>query len=209
MSVVNSPAQAAMIKGFRLKVVKISNRAGVTKKTLIPNGFGVIGADESERFTPSNKYAMRGYQCDIDGQNRYTGNNYEEKGRLFLGVRGQMSRITGTAVPSILSTFGDMKELGPLSQREHVKIGEQAVRLGIDLLVGAGPEMAHATSAAARLSAGRLAPHPTRVAHVISPLDAVPIVRSLWRSGDVVYVKGSRSMAMELVLDALCAGGQA
>src|SRR3954449_502207 len=30
--------------------------------------------------TPANKYAMRGYQCDIDGQNRYTGNNYEEKG---------------------------------------------------------------------------------------------------------------------------------
>ena len=27
---------------------------------------------------------MRGYQADIDGQNRYTGQNYEEKGRLFL-----------------------------------------------------------------------------------------------------------------------------
>jgi hypothetical protein len=55
--------------------------------------------------TPANKFAMRGYQCDIDGRNRYTGNNYEEKGRLFLGVRGQMTRITGTAIPNILSTF--------------------------------------------------------------------------------------------------------
>jgi hypothetical protein len=31
---------------------------------------------------------MRGYQFDIDGANRYTGQNYEEKGRLFLTVRG-------------------------------------------------------------------------------------------------------------------------
>jgi hypothetical protein len=58
-----------------------------------------------DKVTPSNQFAMRGYQCDIDGQNRYTGNNYEEKGRLFLGVRGQMTRVTGTAIPSILSTF--------------------------------------------------------------------------------------------------------
>ena len=44
-----------------------------------------------DKVTPSNKFAMRGYQCDIDGQNRYTGNNYEEKGRLFLAVRGQVT----------------------------------------------------------------------------------------------------------------------
>lgn len=65
-----------------------------------------------DKVTPTNKFAMRGYQCDIDGQNRYTGNNYEEKGRLFLAVRGQMTRITGAAPPSILSTFGNSDELG-------------------------------------------------------------------------------------------------
>lgn len=64
--------------------------------------------------TPTNKFAMRGYQCDIDGGNRYTGNNYEEKGRLFLGVRGQVTRVTGTAKPVILSTFADAKELAPV-----------------------------------------------------------------------------------------------
>ena len=64
-----------------------------------------------DKVTPSNRFAMRGYQCDIDGQKRYTGNNYEEKGRLFLAVRGQMTHVTGTRVPTILSSLGDEKEL--------------------------------------------------------------------------------------------------
>src|SRR5882724_8161503 len=65
-----------------------------------------------DKVTPENKFAMRGYQCDIDGQNRYTGNNYEEKGRLFLAVRGQMTHVTGVRKPTVLSTLGDNNELG-------------------------------------------------------------------------------------------------
>jgi hypothetical protein len=67
-----------------------------------------------DKVTPDNKFAMRGYQCDIDGQNRYTGNNYEEKGRLFLGVRGQVTRVTGTRTPIILSSVGENKDLAGL-----------------------------------------------------------------------------------------------
>ena len=65
-----------------------------------------------DKVTPENRFAMRGYQCDIDGQNRYTGNNYEEKGRLFLAVRGQVTHVTGARVPAVLSIIGDNKELG-------------------------------------------------------------------------------------------------
>lgn len=64
-----------------------------------------------DKVTPANKFAMRGYQCDIDGQNRYTGNNYEEKGRLFLSERGVVAHVTGTRTPVILSRVGDSKEL--------------------------------------------------------------------------------------------------
>ncbi len=34
-------------------------------------------------------YALRGYQFDIDGNNYYTGQNYEERGRTTLAHRGQ------------------------------------------------------------------------------------------------------------------------
>jgi hypothetical protein len=61
--------------------------------------------------TPANRFAMRGYQADIDGQNRYTGQNYEEKGRLFLALRGQMTHVVGGRKPIILSTLGDTNDL--------------------------------------------------------------------------------------------------
>jgi hypothetical protein len=64
--------------------------------------------------TPSNQFAMRGYQCDLDGRKRYPGNNYEEKGRLFLAVRGQVTHVVGSRPPIVLSTFGTADELAQL-----------------------------------------------------------------------------------------------
>ena len=64
-----------------------------------------------DKVTPSNQFAMRGYQCDIDGKNRYTGNNYEEKGRLFLAERGEVTHVTGTRIPVVLSRLGDNAEM--------------------------------------------------------------------------------------------------
>lgn len=42
-------------------------------------------------------HALRGYQCDIDGQNRYTGSNYEERRRTTLASIGQSVVIPNTA----------------------------------------------------------------------------------------------------------------
>lgn len=38
-------------------------------------------------------FALRGYQCDIDGKNRYTGQNYEEKKRTTLAYIGEIVTI--------------------------------------------------------------------------------------------------------------------
>ena len=65
--------------------------------------------------TPDNKFAMRGYQFDLDGRKRYDGNNYEEKGRLFLAVRGQMSHVVGGRPPVVLSSFAASDDLASVS----------------------------------------------------------------------------------------------
>ncbi|WP_299119315.1 DUF1080 domain-containing protein [uncultured Winogradskyella sp.] len=38
-------------------------------------------------------FALRGYQCDIDGKNKYTGQNYEEKKRTTLAYLGEIVTI--------------------------------------------------------------------------------------------------------------------
>src|SRR5262249_37858024 len=39
------------------------------------------------------KWVMKGYQADIDFANQYTGQLYEERGRGFLAMRGQVTRL--------------------------------------------------------------------------------------------------------------------
>jgi len=75
------------------------------------SGINYRSAVVPDTVTPDNTFAMRGYQCDVDGRNRYSGNNYEEKGRLFLAVRGQITHVIGGRPPVLLSTFGDTTEL--------------------------------------------------------------------------------------------------
>jgi len=45
-------------------------------------------------------FALRGYQADIDGKNRYTGQNYEERKRTTLAYRGEKAKINAYDGPS-------------------------------------------------------------------------------------------------------------
>ncbi|KOH44344.1 3-keto-disaccharide hydrolase [Sunxiuqinia dokdonensis] len=53
-------------------------------------------------------FALRGYQFDLDGTNRYTGQNYEERGRTTLAYRGQivvLNELEDSLWNEPLSTF--------------------------------------------------------------------------------------------------------
>ncbi len=79
------------------------------------SGINYRSASVPDPVTPDNKFALRGYQFDLDGAKRYPGNNYEEKGRLFVGVRGQVTRVMGGRPPVVLSTIGDSAELAKVA----------------------------------------------------------------------------------------------
>ena len=59
---------------------------------------------------PNTKWLLRGYQADIDGADKYTGQNYEERGRTFLAMRGQVTRVDGTG-PTVIASLGSGDEL--------------------------------------------------------------------------------------------------
>jgi len=67
----------------------------------------------SVELTDVGKWVLKGYQADIDFQNTYTGQLYEERGRGFLSMRGQMATIPAEGqrpkVIANLKTSDDLK----------------------------------------------------------------------------------------------------
>lgn len=50
---------------------------------------GNSGINYRSDLITETPFALRGYQADIDGKNKYTGQNYEEKKRTTLAYRGE------------------------------------------------------------------------------------------------------------------------
>jgi UDP-N-acetylmuramoyl-tripeptide--D-alanyl-D-alanine ligase len=102
----------------------------------------------------------------------------------------------------VVLIMGDMKELGDLTDSAHTELGRHAAAAGVAVLVAVGPDMALAAKAA---EAAGVEVHAVETARL-----ALPFLRVLLSAGDVVLVKGSRSMEMEQIVDALLPkGGQA
>jgi hypothetical protein len=72
---------------------------------------GNSGVNYRSEEIPGQRFALRGYQADIDGQQRYTGQNYEEKGRTFLALRGDISRVDADGKARIIGSLGLKDEL--------------------------------------------------------------------------------------------------
>lgn len=72
----------------------------------------------SEEIT-GTRYLLRGYQADIDGANKYTGQNYEERGRTFLAPRGTITYAPTGQPPAIIASLGSADDL-----KNYVKNGD-------------------------------------------------------------------------------------
>lgn len=67
---------------------------------------------------PDIKWAMKGYQADMDGEQRFTGQIYEERGRGFLALRGQCTYIGDGGKPGLVGSLGDSGELKNIIKSE-------------------------------------------------------------------------------------------
>jgi len=94
-----------------------------------------------------------------------------------------------------VAVIGDMKELGAMSADAHDEAGREAAR-SADVLVGVG-ELARTAVEAAR-RAGL-----TEAYAVADGAEALVLVKRIRRPGDVILVKGSNSLKLWEVADAL------
>ncbi len=92
--------------------------------------------------------------------------------------------------PRAVAVLGEMAELGPDGERFHGEIGERAAEAGVALLVAVGP-LARAYGAGYG-GAGELI-------EARDAEQAAAVLAAAIRPGDVVLVKGSRSVGLERV----------
>ena len=72
---------------------------------------GNSGINYRSDEVPDTPHALKGYQLDIDGAGVWTGQNYEERGRTFLALRGQAVRVGDDDRPYVTGSLGNKDSL--------------------------------------------------------------------------------------------------
>jgi hypothetical protein len=81
---------------------------------------GNSGVQYRSEEVAGERFALRGTQFDIDGPDKYTGQNYDERGRTFLALRGDVARVDADGKSRIVGSVGDSAELAKV-----IKHGEE------------------------------------------------------------------------------------
>lgn len=126
---------------------------------------------------------------------------YNASRRSVLNALEAASELAKTRQGRVIAVLGDMLELGPYEEEEHLRVGEAVARIGTSLFVACGPRMRIAAEEAREMGADL-------VVEEDDPVAAVVHVREFVKPDDVIVVKGSRSMGMERVVAALRAGAE-
>jgi UDP-N-acetylmuramoyl-tripeptide--D-alanyl-D-alanine ligase len=112
-----------------------------------------------------------------------------------ISMRAALDDLKATAAADSsrrIAVLGDMLELGPREHEFHAQLGEQAAAAGVDVLVTVGP-------LAASIADG----FGGETHSVADAGEAAVVVPELLAPGDVVLVKASRGVGLELVCRAL------
>ncbi len=86
--------------------------------TLSTGSRGNSGIQYRSKLVDAEKFIVGGYQADIDSTMRYTGINYEERGRGIMAERGQVIQVTSAGEKKPIGTCGDPAALATKVDKE-------------------------------------------------------------------------------------------
>ena len=116
-----------------------------------------------------------------------------------LSMRAALDELASEAPAGRrVAVLGDMLELGAESEALHRAVGEVAAAAGVELLVTVGPR-----------SVAMLDTFDGESYAVADAAEAAAVAGELIEAGDVVLVKGSRGVGLEVVAEALMAAEEA
>jgi UDP-N-acetylmuramoyl-tripeptide--D-alanyl-D-alanine ligase len=197
------------------KVVTVDGRWGQFCFTLpllgrhnIANALAAATVSLTMGFTPEE--VSRGLRKAITAENRLR--SIEVDGITVLDDTYNASPASVQAALAVLqqlqnngrkiAVLGDMLELGEISTEAHDRIGELAANYGCDAVFTYGPLSIATKEGAARKGISAF--------HFRSKEELVTVLENFIKPGDTVLIKGSRGMAMEVVVEKLInrAGGE-
>lgn len=94
--------------------------------------------------------------------------------------------------------LGDMLELGLVSKKYHRQVGKRVANSNVDYIFTVGPEARNAGDEAAKAGFPE-----SRIDHFNNSQGAAQFLRRFLQSGDLVLIKGSRGVKMEVITESL------
>jgi UDP-N-acetylmuramoyl-tripeptide--D-alanyl-D-alanine ligase len=151
--------------------------------------FGVPLVEIADAVAQAAPAAMRGVLREA-GEARVYDDSYNSNPDAVNRVLEAVAELEAERRWAIL---GDMLELGPEAPRFHREAGRRAARLGFGPVVGVGELAREIVAGAAEEGAA--------TAWFATAAQAAEFASSELRAGDLLLVKGSRGVGLELVVD--------
>lgn len=113
-------------------------------------------------------------------------------------TRAALEVVKDLIAPRKIIILGDMLELGEETEKEHASLVEEVRDSGAHVVVSVGKHMRALHEALLQTGFSR-----KQVLWLPDPLSAIEVILNIIRSDDLILIKGSRSMRMELITEQL------
>ena len=161
---------------------------------LLGNLLAAVAAADAVGVRPSGRVELalspgRGQRSELPGGVTLIDDSYNANPMSMRAALRELARAGADGGHGRrIAVLGDMLELGPGERGYHVEVGAQAASAGVDVLITVG---SLAGSMAERFGG--------EVHSTADPAHAARLLEELLLPGDVVLVKGSRAVGLELV----------
>jgi UDP-N-acetylmuramoyl-tripeptide--D-alanyl-D-alanine ligase len=162
--------------------------------------FGLSLDEIRPRIASLKPFSMRGVLIELEGGGRLYDDSYNSNPRALEATLKSLGALPAARKVAVLS---DMLELGEDEREFHRQAGAAVAQCGWDVLVAVGPLAAHIAEEAVTSGMPR-----RNVSNFPDSEAAAKAINRIVRDGDLVLVKGSRGMKMEIVVDKLKTRGK-
>jgi len=173
------------------------NLLNLLASTAIAADLGVPLREVAERAKQMKPAAHRGELLRLPGGVTLLDDSYNSSPAALERALETVKAATGSARK--VAILGEMLELGAHATRLHAQAGRAAAEAGLDLLITVGGDAAQAMASAAA-KAGMDA---ASVVHLPNSAEAADLAAKRVRPGDLVLVKGSHGIRVDVVVERL------